>query len=78
MVAVLVAGCGSSSGRALTGWAAMDQRMDRRVQRGRLDGAVLVVRRGDADVHRHTSGSYDERTVLPMASSSKWLTAATV
>lgn len=39
---------------------------------------MLVVRRGNQDLHRHLSGSYRMGTVVPMASASKWLTAGLV
>ena len=84
--AVVVVGCSSSGPSDPTagvasgppGWAGVDQRVDRRVRDDHLDGAVVVVRRGDQDLHRHLSGSYRMDTVVPMASASKWLTAALV
>ena len=80
-VAVLASGCGSSGPTPSVtprGWAGIDRRLDDRVRSDHLDGAVLVVRRGDLDVHRHLSGSYRMGTVVPMASASKWLTAGLV
>ncbi len=83
ILTVALAGAACSSDRAGSskpprGWAAIDQRLDERVRTDHLDGAVVVVRRGERDLHRHLSGSYRMDTVVPMASSSKWLTAALV
>ncbi len=77
LLAVVGGGCGGSA-PAPRGWAGIDQRIDQRVQDDDLDGAVLVVRRGTTTLHQHTSGSYRLDTEVPIASASKWLTAALV
>jgi CubicO group peptidase (beta-lactamase class C family) len=43
-----------------------------------LPGASLLVVHGDRVVHERHFGSYDASTVVPIASASKWLTAATI
>ena len=88
-MSLVLAACGTSSHRqanptparersAPPGWATVDDRLGRRLRTDHLAGAVLVVRHGGLELRRRTYGRYNEHTVLPMASASKWLTAATV
>ncbi len=79
MLVGLVASCGSGAGaRRAVGWRGIDARLDRRLRTDGLGGAALIVRRQDHDVYRRSYGAYNAATPLPMASASKWLTAALV
>lgn len=49
-----------------------------RVSSEHLDGAALLVVDGGTEVERVTFGTYSDHTVVPIASASKWLTAATM
>src|SRR4051812_20431526 len=72
----LVAGVGTA--HADSQFAAADAAMRARVADDGLPGGVLVAARGDDVVHRYTTGSMRESTVIPIASASKWLTSATL
>ena len=52
--------------------------MRARVHADHLDGGALVVRRGAEVLHDETFGDWTMKTVVPIASASKWLTAATL
>jgi CubicO group peptidase (beta-lactamase class C family) len=76
-VAVMVT-LGTSPVVADARFAPADAAMRARVRDDGLPGGVLLVRRGDDVVHRFATGRMTERSVIPIASASKWLTAATV
>lgn len=57
---------------------AVDAVIDDRVTRDRLDGAALLVVRDGAVLRDRGYGGYDRDTQVPIASASKWLTAATM
>ena len=76
LLAMLVAG--ASVVQATTPFAAADATLRTRVADDGLSGGVLLVARGDELVHRYAVGSMDARTVIPIASASKWLTSATL
>ena len=57
-------------------FARVDRAMRARL-RGQRGGAVLIARDG-ATLHRRSFGAFRPTTVVPIASASKWLTAATV
>jgi CubicO group peptidase (beta-lactamase class C family) len=63
---------------ASEGFASADAAMRARVRADDLDGGALVVRRGASVLHDETFGSWTTKTVVPIASASKWLTAATL
>ena len=69
---------GTSMVQATTPFAAADATLRTRVADDGLPGGVLLVARGDELVHRYAVGSMDQRTVIPIASASKWLTSATL
>ena len=59
-------------------FAAVDAAIEARITNDHLDGAALLVVR-DGRTFRDTGyGDYDANTVVPIASASKWLTAATM
>ncbi len=76
LLAMVVAG--ASAVQATTPFAAADATLRTRVADDGLSGGVLLVARGDELVHRFAVGSMGQRTVIPIASASKWLTAATL
>ena len=76
LLAMLVAG--ASVVQATTPFAAADATLRTRVADDGLSGGVLLVARGDELVHRYAVGGIDARTVIPIASASKWLTSATL
>ena len=53
--------------------ASLQSRLDAMVARRGLDGAALVVLREGVEVASVRSGEFDRRTVVPIASASKWL-----
>jgi CubicO group peptidase (beta-lactamase class C family) len=59
-------------------FADADAAMRARVAGDQLSGGALLVVRGDATVHELTLGKLTARTVIPIASASKWLTSATL
>jgi CubicO group peptidase (beta-lactamase class C family) len=69
---------GPSTAHATTPFSAADATLRTRVTDDRLPGGVLLVARGDALLHRYAVGRMGERTVIPIASASKWLTSATL
>lgn len=82
LVLIVLAGCSSSApssdraGEATL--AGVDAAIESRIATDGLDGAALLVVR-DGQVQRDRGyGSYDTDTVVPIASASKWLTAATM
>jgi CubicO group peptidase (beta-lactamase class C family) len=75
-LALVVAG--TATAQATSPFAAADATLRTRVADDGLPGGVLLVARGDELVHRYAVGRMDERTVIPIASASKWLTSATL
>jgi CubicO group peptidase (beta-lactamase class C family) len=69
---------GATAVGAGTPFAAADDALRTRVTEDGLSGGVLLVMGGDEAVHRFATGPMTERTVIPIASASKWLTAATL
>lgn len=59
-------------------YAKADAAMRARMETDRLGGGALVVRRGNDTLHSRTFGDWTMGTVVPIASASKWLTAATL
>jgi CubicO group peptidase (beta-lactamase class C family) len=57
---------------------AADDAMRARVRDDDLPGGVLLVARDGTVVHRLDVGGFTARTVMPIASASKWLTSATL
>src|SRR5438046_655212 len=60
----------------LASFAAADAAMRARVHDDRLDGGVLLAVRGSIVLHERSFGKMTPRTVIPIASASKWLTSA--
>ena len=52
--------------------------MRARVRNDGLTGGVLLAARGDTVLHEKAFGELSPRTVIPIASASKWLTSATL
>jgi CubicO group peptidase (beta-lactamase class C family) len=80
-VAAAVTVCGGAGPVAAQGrdpFAAVHRSMQQRVRADRLDGGMVLVMRGDEILDRRSYGSLDGDTVVPIASASKWLTAATL
>jgi CubicO group peptidase (beta-lactamase class C family) len=69
-----VAGAAGSAGA----YGAADAAMRARVRDDTLAGGVLLVARDGKPVHRLAVGQVTPRTIMPIASASKWLTAATL
>jgi CubicO group peptidase (beta-lactamase class C family) len=61
-----------------TPFAGADAAMRARVHEDGLDGGVLLAVRGDTVLHEKAFGKMTTRTVIPIASASKWLTSATL
>jgi CubicO group peptidase (beta-lactamase class C family)/acetyl esterase/lipase len=59
-------------------WSDVDAYLDQATNALPLEGANLIVLKGGAVVHQKNSGLYDENTEIPIASSTKWLTAALI
>jgi len=59
-------------------FASVHRSMARRVRADDLSGGMVLVRRGDEVLDRRAYGHVNGRTVIPIASASKWLTAATL
>jgi CubicO group peptidase (beta-lactamase class C family) len=59
-------------------FAAADAAFRARVREDGLTGGVLLVARDGKVVHRYTVDDMTARTVMPIASASKWLTSATL
>jgi CubicO group peptidase (beta-lactamase class C family) len=67
-----------AAGAASTPFAGADAAMRARVRDDDLTGGVLLAARGDTVLHERSFGEMTARTVIPIASASKWLTTATV
>jgi len=67
-----------AAGARSTPFAGADAAMRARVRDDGLDGAVLLAARGDTVLHEKSFGKVTARTVIPIASASKWLTSATL
>ena len=87
LLALLVAafvGVGASSSAiaapatAANPYAKADAALRARMRRDGLGGGALVVRRGADTLHQQTFGNWTMGKVVPIASASKWLTAATL
>jgi CubicO group peptidase (beta-lactamase class C family) len=61
-----------------TAYAKADAGMRARMKADDLGGGALLVRRGDDTLHERTFGTWTLGKVVPIASASKWLTAATL
>jgi CubicO group peptidase (beta-lactamase class C family) len=59
-------------------FAALDRSMRDRVKTDDLAGGVLLVVRGGDVIHQADFGELDTASLIPIASASKWLTAATL
>jgi CubicO group peptidase (beta-lactamase class C family) len=68
---------GSIAPRDIT-FATVDAAMNDRIVANGLPGAGLLVVRGDRELHHAVYGSFDDDTVVAIASASKWLTSATI
>jgi CubicO group peptidase (beta-lactamase class C family) len=64
--------------RAAASFDAVDAAMGKRVADDHLSGGVLIAVRRDTVVHSRTFGRLRGDSVIPIASASKWLTAATL
>jgi CubicO group peptidase (beta-lactamase class C family) len=80
VLAVLLANVAHVAGAAdaVGSYAAADAAMRARVRDDTLAGGVLFVARDSQTLHRLVVGRVTPRTVMPIASASKWLTAATL
>src|SRR4051794_18970510 len=63
---------------AASPFAPADAAFRTRIREDGLPGGVLLVARGGDVVHRFAVGDTNARTVMPIASASKWLTSATL
>jgi CubicO group peptidase (beta-lactamase class C family) len=63
---------------AATPYAGADAAMRARVRDDDLNGGVLLAAGGDTVLHEKAFGRMTARTVIPIASASKWLTSATL
>ena len=82
LIFALATGCTSttpstSSAEPLS-FPEIDAAMNTRISRDRLDGAGLLVVANGTEYRNTTYGKYRNDTVIPIASASKWLTAATM
>src|SRR5215218_9345683 len=59
-------------------YAAADAALRARVREDDLTGGVLFIARDGETLHRVAVGHTNARTVMPIASASKWLTSATL
>lgn len=78
LLALTVGGPPPSAGAAKDAFAAIDESMRERVRNDGLRGGVVFVVRDGSVIHEASVGSVDPSTVIPIASASKWLTAATI
>lgn len=89
VLALLLGACASSADNALTGAAPISAAasydfsevtnyMDTGYKSLGLPGASLLVAKDGKVVYKQHFGSYDDSTVVPIASASKWLSAAVV
>ena len=79
--AVITAGCSSSrsgSDVSAPGFAGVDAAIEKRITNDHLEGAALLVVRDGSVIRNRGYGGYDPNSVVPIASASKWLTAATM
>lgn len=77
VLVVLLLAAAAADGAA-TPYAGADAAMRARVRDDDLDGGVLLAVRGDTVLHEKAFGKMTARTVIPIASASKWLTSATL
>lgn len=79
---LVAAGCGwtshSSNSKSPSTFPEIDSAITLRVASEHLDGAALLVVAGGTEYRNSFYGSYTSETVIPIASASKWLTAATM
>ena len=77
---IVVGGCTSTkeTNTEPTTFPEIDTAMTERVEREGLDGAGLLVVADGTEFRNRTYGGYSNGTVIPIASASKWLTAATM
>ena len=68
----------TTSAAAAGPYGAADAALRARVRDDDLSGGVLFVARGGTTLHRFAVGDTTARTVMPIASASKWLTSATL
>jgi CubicO group peptidase (beta-lactamase class C family) len=68
----------STSVDGTAGFESVDASIEARIAKDHLDGAALLVVRDGVTIRNRGYGSYDLTTVVPIASASKWLTAATM
>lgn len=77
-----VAGCGSTSTPPTktipTTFAEIDALMSSRLRTANLDGAGILVVSNGGTSHEEFFGDYTSDSIIPIASASKWLTAATM
>ena len=59
-------------------YARADAAMRARIRHDHLGGGAILVRRGADTLHQQTFGTWTTGQVVPIASASKWLTAATL
>lgn len=77
----LLGGCGNGgtgAARQPATFEAVDASIEQRIARAGLEGAGLLVVVDGAELRNRTYGSHTPDTVVPIASASKWLTAATM
>jgi CubicO group peptidase (beta-lactamase class C family) len=80
-VSLLLVSCSSGGSTSTVGgsdFASVDRSIEQRVANDHLDGAALLVVRDGTVIRNRGYGDYDPNTVVPIASASKWLTAATM
>ena len=79
---LVAVGCGSTShslkSKSPSTFSEIDSAMTLRVASEQLDGAGLLVAANGTSYRNTFYGSYTSETVIPIASASKWLTAATM
>lgn len=82
LLCILATGCisttHSDSSSTPQTFAEIDSAMEARVTSKGLDGAGLLVVADGNEYRNTTYGKYNTDTVIPIASASKWLTAATI
>ena len=82
VLGVFAISCGSKSSSSAIAqpktFAEIDTAMSARVSADGLDGAGLLVVANGNEYRNTTYGGYSNETVIPIASASKWLTAATM
>ena len=82
IILALAAGCTSTTSTSFSAepltLAEIDSAMNTRISRTGLDGAGLLVVANGKEYRNTTYGKYQSDTVIPIASASKWLTAATM